>query len=191
MNKIPSLTYIYDTMWTFYWNFSLSNYWEETNYFEIVTFTASKPWLWAIMLRNMNKCENGWSNFSVSSRVVALKWSELIQFELLNHWISSISYVPLFAKWRHELSFSFRWACIFFSLVYIYFCWVYQMKLVFWIKCYEWLLNLVPSIFLSIRNYKIIFHIYYNLRSLSCLQKVVNCACLCDLKLKDTLEIKW
>ena len=55
-------------------------------YYEIATVTASNPWPWANMLRNMNKCENGWSNFWASFRVVALKLIELIRFTLANQW---------------------------------------------------------------------------------------------------------
>ena len=46
-------------------------------------------------------------------------------YKLPNHWFSAISYVLLFAKWRHlELSFSLRWTCIlYFSLEYILWGW--------------------------------------------------------------------
>ena len=71
----------------------------------------------------MNKCENGWSNLSANYREVELKLTELTISALPKHWFSSISYEPLFAKWRHhELSFSLRWTCIYFSLVYILWC---------------------------------------------------------------------
>ena len=36
------------------------------------------------MFPDMNKCENGWSNFSASFRIVAQKLTELIQSELPN-----------------------------------------------------------------------------------------------------------
>ena len=75
-------------------------------YYEIATVTESNPRPWANMLRNMNKCENGWSNFSASFRVIALNLTELIRFALPNRLFSSISYAPLHREWRHhELSF--------------------------------------------------------------------------------------
>ena len=43
----------------------------------------------------MNRCENGWSNFSASFRVVALKLIQLIQFALQNKLFSPLSYLPL------------------------------------------------------------------------------------------------
>ena len=68
----------------------------------------------------MNKCEHGWTNFSASFRIVALKLTKSIRSELPKHSFTSISYVPLFAEWRHhEQSFSFQWACMYFFLVYI------------------------------------------------------------------------
>ena len=112
--------YIYDNIRTFYFNFFLSNYWIETKYFELVTVTESNPSTWANRLPNINKCENGWSNFSASFSVVTLKLTELIRFALPNQWFSSISFVPLLAKGRHhELSFSLLWAYTYLSLVYI------------------------------------------------------------------------
>ena len=98
-------------MQIFFFNLSLSNYWRVTKYFELVTVTASKPRPWGNMLPKVNKYENVWSNFSASSKVVALYLHELIRFALPNHSFSSISFVPLLAKRRnHELSFSLRWS---------------------------------------------------------------------------------
>ena len=98
----------------------------ETKYFEIMTITESKPWPCAAVQicyriwTNVNKCEHGWTNFWASFTAVALKLIELFWSELPNHWFSSISYVPLFDhdSWAivHQQSFSFRWACIYFSL---------------------------------------------------------------------------
>ena len=56
-------------------------------YYEISTVTASSPWPWANMLKNMNKCENGWSNFSENLRIVALKLFELTRFLSPNQFI--------------------------------------------------------------------------------------------------------
>ena len=84
----------------------------EINYLCNITKPASNV---PNMLRCMNKCENGWSNFSASFRVVALKWTELIRYPLPTQWFSSISYVPLLAKWRHhEQLLSLCCACIYF-----------------------------------------------------------------------------
>ena len=66
------------------------------------------------MLPNMNTFENGWSNFSVNFRVVALKFPNLIQFILPNHQFSSIFYMPLLAQRRHhESPLSLHSACIY------------------------------------------------------------------------------
>ena len=52
-------------------------------------------------------------------KVVLFKLPKLVRFALPSHLFSSLSYVPLIAKWcHHELSFSLRWACIYLSLVY-------------------------------------------------------------------------
>ena len=51
--------------------------------YEIATVTASRI-CFANILPNVNKCENGWSNFPASFRVVALKLTELIRFALPN-----------------------------------------------------------------------------------------------------------
>ena len=98
-----------------------------------MTVTASNPWPWENMLRNMNKCENVWSNFSASFRLMALKLPEWIRFSLPNQRFSSISYVPI-EPWVTSL-----WAIVFFalslrllSLVYIYFGNSFQKILLFW-----------------------------------------------------------
>ena len=75
---------------------------DRLKYFVLVTVTSSKPWSWANILPNINKCENGLSYLSVSFRVVELKMPELIQFAFPNHWFSSISYMPFSWKWRHH-----------------------------------------------------------------------------------------
>ena len=116
-------------------------------FYEIATVTASNPWPWANMLRNMNEFENGWSNFPASFRVVALKLTELILFALAHQWFSSTTYVPLHREWRHhELSFPLLWACVYFRLS-IYFAFTHVN---FWKHCavggwwyryiWEWLL---------------------------------------------------
>ena len=46
----------------------------------------SKPTPSANMLHNMNKCENGYANFSASLRLAALKLPELIRFVWSNYW---------------------------------------------------------------------------------------------------------
>ena len=108
----------------FLWNFTncfkyFSDIVLEMNYYENSTVTGSNHWPWANMLRNMNKCENGRSNFSATFRIVALKLTELIRFALPNQWLSSIPYVPLHDKWRHhEISF-FELSLHLLPLVYI------------------------------------------------------------------------
>ena len=54
-------------------NLSLSNQWRETKLFQIVTGTATKPWLSGNMLPNINTCKNGWSKLSENLRIMALK----------------------------------------------------------------------------------------------------------------------
>ena len=53
---------------------------KETKLFELVTGTEMKPWLSRNMLKNINTCENAWSNFSANLRVVSLKLLELTQY---------------------------------------------------------------------------------------------------------------
>ena len=60
-----------------------------------------------------------------------------------NHWFSSITHVPVLGKWRHhELSFPFRCACIYLSLVSIP-CSKYLPK---------WSRELNPSLFSSMEK---------------------------------------
>ena len=47
---------------------------------EIVTSTASKPWLSGNMLLNIKTFKNGWSNFSENLRIVRLKVVEIKVF---------------------------------------------------------------------------------------------------------------
>ena len=78
------------------------------------------------MFPNMNKCENGWSNFSASFRVVVLKLTELIQFAFPHQWFLQYptTYVPLHREWRlHELTFSWLLACGYF--LYTLLAWRY------------------------------------------------------------------
>ena len=96
---------------------SMSPYLISEERWNIMKLRPSQRRPWANMLRNVNKCENGWSNFSASIRVVALKLTKLIWFSLPNKWFYSISYVPLHREWRHHvLSLYLRWACIYASL---------------------------------------------------------------------------
>ena len=75
---IPVTSCIKDT-WCF--NLSLSNYyWKETKLLDLVTGTATKPWLSGNMLPNWNTCEYRWSNFLENLRIVSLKLLELTQF---------------------------------------------------------------------------------------------------------------
>ena len=60
--------------------FSVLSQFIEKYIFELVTVTTTKPRLSGKQLPNMNTCENGWSNFSESLRLVALKLLGLIQF---------------------------------------------------------------------------------------------------------------
>ena len=118
-SNIHPLTHILDTCALIFSSCALLQFTPTTSYNGIPPLSgwgeASNTWPCANMLRNMNKCENGWSNFSASFRVGALELTELIRFALLDQLFSSISYVPLHSEWRHhELSFSLRWACVYF-----------------------------------------------------------------------------
>ena len=66
-------------------------------FFELVTCTATKPWLSINMLPNINICENVCSNFSTNLRVVALKFIELTQFAIPNYQFTLISYMQFFS----------------------------------------------------------------------------------------------
>ena len=60
-------------------------------------------------VKNVNKWENGWSNFSASFRVMAIKFTELIRFALPNQWFFSISYVRFN---REDVIMSHRFLCV-------------------------------------------------------------------------------
>ena len=58
-------------------NLSPSYQWRETKLFDLMTGTATKPWLSGNMLPNINTCDIGWSNFS---EIVTLKLLQVTQF---------------------------------------------------------------------------------------------------------------
>ena len=81
----------------------------------------SKPWPWANMLQNMNKCDTGGSNFSANFRVVKLKFP-LLFFNILQI-KKSVYFFYVMCYWlreprHHELQFSFRSTCV--NLFYLF-----------------------------------------------------------------------
>ena len=54
-------------------NLSLSTEWRKTKLLDIVSGTATKPWLSGNILPNVKTCENGWSDFSKNFIIVVLK----------------------------------------------------------------------------------------------------------------------
>ena len=60
-------------------NLSLSNLWRVTKLHDLVTCTATKPWLSGNMSPYLKTYSNGWLNFSENWRIVTLNRLELTQ----------------------------------------------------------------------------------------------------------------
>ena len=61
--------------------------------FDLMTGTATKPWLLGNMSQNINTYENWWSNFSENMRIVALELPELTRIDHQINQITLILYV--------------------------------------------------------------------------------------------------